>query len=311
MGLIPQRVKATQLLYRTTDRHGNADAAATTVIVPAERAPQGRHPNPLLPMRDRRRHLAMLSVVCPAAIRAGDRRRRAVRVSARRGRARGGLGGIGTRPRGSHRYVGCAVRARLSRPGWVCAPPSSTQTPGPVSGCADRSLGLLRRRARQRMGRRDERLLCTRTEYRRRGARIARRRPGRRPSAGSTEPSCPGCPRSSLRHSVDVLLPDLNRIIQHHATEEGKALLLRLHGMTTAEAVIRMAKKDMDNMVDVPLEQILDTPEVQARIRRHQTRRRRCPTPPVLIVQAVHDQLDLGREHRRAGRHLPYRAGRR
>ena len=39
MGLIPQRVKATQLLYRTTDMHGNPEAAATTVIVPAERAP--------------------------------------------------------------------------------------------------------------------------------------------------------------------------------------------------------------------------------------------------------------------------------
>src|SRR6187399_2232132 len=39
LGLIPQRLRATQLLYRTTDMHGKADAAATTVIVPAERAP--------------------------------------------------------------------------------------------------------------------------------------------------------------------------------------------------------------------------------------------------------------------------------
>ncbi|MDT5182762.1 MAG: hypothetical protein QOI29_920, partial [Mycobacterium sp.] len=37
LGLIPQRITATQLLYRTTDMHGNAEAAATTVIVPAER----------------------------------------------------------------------------------------------------------------------------------------------------------------------------------------------------------------------------------------------------------------------------------
>src|SRR5258705_7051483 len=39
LGLIPQRITATQLLYRTTDMHGNPEAAATTVIVPAERAP--------------------------------------------------------------------------------------------------------------------------------------------------------------------------------------------------------------------------------------------------------------------------------
>ena len=40
LGLIPQRVKATQLLYRTTNMHGDPDAAATTVIVPAERGQQ-------------------------------------------------------------------------------------------------------------------------------------------------------------------------------------------------------------------------------------------------------------------------------
>ncbi len=67
-------------------------------------------------------------------------------------------------------------------------------------------------------------------------------------------------------------------------------LLQRLHNMTTAEAVIRMVKKDMDDMVDVPLEQILETPEVQhvfADIKLGAA----VPTPPVLIVQAVHDQL--------------------
>ena len=44
MGLIPQRVKATQLLYRTTDMHGNPDATVTTVMVPAERAPKAATP---------------------------------------------------------------------------------------------------------------------------------------------------------------------------------------------------------------------------------------------------------------------------
>ena len=73
LGLIPQRITATQLLYRTTDMHGNPEAAATTVIVPAERGPGGRHAGGLLPVRDRRGHVALLPVVCAAAARDGDR----------------------------------------------------------------------------------------------------------------------------------------------------------------------------------------------------------------------------------------------
>ena len=39
LGLIRQRVTATQLLYRTTNMSGEPEAAVTTVIVPAERSP--------------------------------------------------------------------------------------------------------------------------------------------------------------------------------------------------------------------------------------------------------------------------------
>ncbi len=86
------------------------------------------------------------------------------------------------------------------------------------------------------------------------------------------------------------IYPDLDRVIQEHATEEGKALLQRLENMTTADAVLRMVKKDMGDMVDVPLEQILDTPEVQ-HVFDDIKLGAAVPTPPVLIVQAVHDQL--------------------
>ena len=86
------------------------------------------------------------------------------------------------------------------------------------------------------------------------------------------------------------IYPDLDRLIQEHATEEGKVLLERLHTMTTTEAIIRMAGKDMGDLLDQPLEQILGTPVVQhvfADIKLGVA----VPTPPVLIVQAVHDQL--------------------
>ena len=60
--------------------------------------------------------------------------------------------------------------------------------------------------------------------------------------------------------------------------------------MTTAEAVLRTGKKDMGDLVDCPLEQILDTPEVQ-HVFDEIKLGVAVPTPPVLIVQAVHDQL--------------------
>ena len=60
--------------------------------------------------------------------------------------------------------------------------------------------------------------------------------------------------------------------------------------MTTVEAVVRLVKTDMGDMVDQPLEQILDTPEVQ-HVFDDIKLGAAVPTPPVLIVQAVHDQL--------------------
>ncbi|HZU49447.1 MAG TPA: lipase family protein, partial [Mycobacterium sp.] len=40
LGLIPQRFRATQLLYRSTNLNGDPEAAVTTVIIPAQRDPE-------------------------------------------------------------------------------------------------------------------------------------------------------------------------------------------------------------------------------------------------------------------------------
>jgi acetyl esterase/lipase len=90
--------------------------------------------------------------------------------------------------------------------------------------------------------------------------------------------------------ALSDIYPELNKIIEQHVTDEGRTLLQRLHTMTTAEAVVRMFRKDMGDMLDAPLEQILGTPEVQhvfSDIKLGVA----VPTPPVLIVQAVHDLL--------------------
>ena len=60
--------------------------------------------------------------------------------------------------------------------------------------------------------------------------------------------------------------------------------------MTTAHAVLRLVGKDMGKLVDQPLEQILDMPELQ-HVFDSIKLGTAVPTPPVLIVQAVHDPI--------------------
>ncbi len=95
LGLIPQKLAATQLLYRTTDMNGKPDAAATTVIAPAERTPKTVTPVISYQCAIDAVSVALLSVVCPAARCARQRRGRAVRVPSGRRGPRRGLGGIG------------------------------------------------------------------------------------------------------------------------------------------------------------------------------------------------------------------------
>ena len=84
--------------------------------------------------------------------------------------------------------------------------------------------------------------------------------------------------------------PDLDRVIKEHTNDQGRALLDQLEKMTTMEAVLRMAGKDMGDYLDEPLEDILATPEV-SQVLDSIRLGAEVPTPPVLIVQAVHDYL--------------------
>jgi acetyl esterase/lipase len=86
------------------------------------------------------------------------------------------------------------------------------------------------------------------------------------------------------------IYPDLDRMIREHANEEGRALLEALEKMTTVEAVLKMAGKNMGDYLDEPLEDILSTPEITYVFDSIKLGAA-VPTPPVLIVQAVHDYL--------------------
>jgi triacylglycerol lipase len=125
---------------------------------------------------------------------------------------------------------------------------------------------------------------------------------------GSIYSGLPATVVAALTH----MYPDLDRLIDEHATPEGKAMLARLEKMTTMHAVLRLVGKDMATLVDCPLEQLLDTPEVQhvfADIKLGGT----APTPPVLIVQAVHDRIvsvddidELTEAYLAGGSHVTY-----
>jgi triacylglycerol lipase len=103
---------------------------------------------------------------------------------------------------------------------------------------------------------------------------------------GSLYSGLPGMVVAALTH----VYPELDRVIQEHATDEGKAMLLRIEKMTTAHAVLRYIGMDMGKLVDQPLEQVLSTPEVQ-QVFDSIKLGTAAPTPPVLVVQAVHDKI--------------------
>jgi triacylglycerol lipase len=90
--------------------------------------------------------------------------------------------------------------------------------------------------------------------------------------------------------ALSHVYPDLDRVINEHVTPEGKAMLTDIQGLTTAHAVLKLIRKDMGTMVDQPLENILRTPEVQ-HVFDSIKLGTAAPSVPVLIVQAVHDEL--------------------
>jgi alpha-beta hydrolase superfamily lysophospholipase len=287
LGLIPQRITATQLLYRTTDMHGNPDAAATTVIVPAERGPEAVTPvvsyqcaidavtSRCFPSYAlRRRALAPGAVaqfeflLIAAAVAEGW----AVSVPDHEGRQ--GMWGAPYEP-GYHVLDG--LRAAL-RTEWL-----GLSQEAPIGLWGYSGGGLASAWAAEMAGTYAPDLNVVGAVL---GSPVG--------DLGDTFRRLNGTYMAGLPALVVAALadiyPDLNKVIQEHVTVEGKDLLERLRDMTTAEAVIRLIKKDMGDMLDQPLEQILQTPAVQ-HVFDDIKLGAAVPTPPVLIVQAVHDQL--------------------
>jgi triacylglycerol lipase len=287
MGLVPQQFTATQLLYRTTDLNDMPQATVTTVIVPTERA--GKGPVPLVsyqcaidavagrcfPSYALRRGAKALGALAQfefflvaAALAEGW----AVSVPDHEGPK--GMWGAPYEP-GYHVLDGVRAALQYERLG--------LSADAPVGLWGYSGGGLASAWAAEVSGSYAPELNIVGAVL---GSPVADLGHAFRRLNGSFYSGLPAMVVAALTH----IYPELDKVIQEHATDEGKAMLLRIEKMTTAHAVLRLIGMDMGKLIDQPLEQILQTPEVQ-HVFDSIKLGTAVPTPPVLIVQAVHDRI--------------------
>ena len=287
LGLIPQRVTATQLLYRTRDRHGTPQATVTTVLIPAGHSPaQPRHVVsyqcaidaissrcfPSYAMRRRSRALGSLAqfeyLLVAAALAEGW----VVSVPDHEGPD--GMWGAPLEP--GYRVLD-GLRATLSFERFGLAADSKVGLWGYSGG------GLASAWAAEVHADYAPELNIVGAVL---GSPVG--------DLGNTFNRLNGSYMAGLPAMVVAALaktfPELDRVIADHTTADGRSRLRGLERMTTAEAIVRWFRTDMDHLVHKPLNEVLQLPEVREvfeAIRLGRT----VPGPPVLIVQAVHDSI--------------------
>jgi pimeloyl-ACP methyl ester carboxylesterase len=287
LGVVPQKVRATQLLYRTTDRSGQPEATVTTVLVPAGHShSQPRHVVsyqcaidavssrcfPSYALRRRARAMGSLAqweyLLMAAALAEGW----VVSVPDHEGRD--GMWGTPHEP--GHRVLD-GLRATLNFERFGLAADSKVGLWGYSGG------GLASAWAAETYAEYAPELNIVGAVL---GSPVGNLGNTFLRLNGSSYAGLPALVISALAKTY----PGLGRVVEEHATPEGRATLQRLERMTTLQALIRMFRADMDDLVHPPLEHVLNMPEVQEvfeAIRLGRT----APTPPVLIVQAVHDSI--------------------
>lgn len=309
LGLIPQQIRAVQLLYRTTNMNGRPEAAATTIVVPAERGPEQVCPlvsyqcaidaitSRCFPSYALRRHaMAPGSVpqfemlLVAAAIAEGW----AVSVPDHEGVN----GSWGTPYEPGYRVLD-GLRAALGSEQLALSPEAPIGLWGYSGG------GLASAWAAEMSGSYAPELNIVGAVL---GSPVGDLGRTFRKLNGTFAAALPALVVAAL---ADVY-PGLQRIIAEHTSEYGRDLLDRLHHMTTVEAIVRFWRTDMGDLLDQPLEQILSTPEVQ-HVFDDIKLGAAVPTPPVLIIQAVHDEIisvdgidELADTYSSGGAHVTY-----
>lgn len=287
LGLIPQKFTATQLLYRTTDLNGEPQATVTTVVVPSERTSDGPLPIvsyqcaidavagrcfPSYALRRGAKALGSFAqfefLLVAAALAEGW----AVSVPDHEGTS--GMWGAPHEP-GYHVLDG--VRAALNHGPLGLSPDAPVGLWGYSGG------GLASAWAAEVQDAYAPELNVVGAVL---GSPVGDLGHTFRRLNGSIYAGLPALVVAALTH----IYPELHRLIQEHATEDGKVVLARIEKMTTAHAMLRLAGRDMAHMIDRPLEEILLSPVVQ-HVFDSIKLGTAAPKVPLLIVQAVHDRI--------------------
>lgn len=287
MGLIPQKVRATQLLYRTSDLNGEPQATVTTVLVPAGHAPNHvRHVVsyqcaidavtsrcfPSYALRSKAKALGSLSqfeyLLMAAAVAEGW----VVSIPDHEG-----PDGSWGAPREPGYRVLDGLRATLSFESFGLAADSRVGLWGYSGG------GLASAWAAEMHADYAPELNIVGAVL---GSPVGDLGNTFKRLNGSQWAGLPALVIASLANTY----PGLASVIDEHCTQAGRATLKKLEEMTTLEAIIRLFRNDVDDMLVPPLDDVLAMPEVREvfdAIRLGTT----VPGPPVLLVQAVHDSV--------------------
>ena len=287
LGRVTQKLTATQLLYRSTDLHGEPMGAVTTVIAPPDRAGGSRGPIlsyqcaidavasrcfPSYALRRGAKAIGALAQLEFLLISAALAEGWAVSVPDHEGPR--GIWGAPYEP-GYHVLDG--LRAALNHE------PLDLSTEAPIGLWGYSGGGLATAWATEVYADYAPELNLVGAVL---GSPVGDLGHTFRRLNGSIFSGLPALVVAALSH----VYPDLDRVISQHVTPEGKAMLTEIQDLTTAHAVLKLVRKDMATMVDEPLENILRTPEVQ-HVFDSIKLGTSAPSVPVLIVQAVHDEL--------------------
>ncbi|MBF6315774.1 lipase [Nocardia cyriacigeorgica] len=286
-GLVPQKVSAWQLLYRSCDLHGTPEAAVTTVLLPHGAEPAESRPllafqsamdavsercSPSYALRRGAHALGSITQLEWLLVANALRRGWAVGIADHEG-PRGNFGA----PREPGYRALDGIRAALAFAPLGLGPDTRIAAWG-YSGGGMASSWLV------------EMAPTYAPELDIAGAVLGAPvgDPGQvfQRLNGGYFAGLPAIVIAALRR----IYPALGAIIQNELTPDGHKLVARAERSTTLAAVLGLANKKMDDYLPRPLDEILAAPEMQAMLddlRLGNT----APTCPVLVVQPVHDQV--------------------
>jgi triacylglycerol lipase len=287
LGVIPQRVRATQLLYRSTNLHGEREVAVTTVLLPEQRDPER-----LCPVLS---YQCAIDAIAPQCFPSYALRRGAKPIGAfvqseyllvMAALAEGwavsvpdheGCHGMWGAPHEPGFRILDGVRAAIQSDHLGLSPSAPVALWGYSGG------GLASAWAAEHSADYAPELNVVGAVL---GSPVGDCGSVARHLNGTFFAGLAALMIAALTH----VFPGTQRVVDEHATDEGKQLLDDLHSMTTAQAVWRLRGTDIGSYVDMSADELWEVPEVREVFDATKLGQS-VPRPPVLIVQAVHDRI--------------------